>query len=96
MSRVGETRHGLRRPRRGVPRHRRGELDRPGAERRGDRAGAASSGPRWASTRPAGSTSTSPGFGEEKEELVRAGYGANYDAARDAEGEVRPRATSSA
>ena len=39
MSRVGESDTAYARPRRRLPRHRRGELDRPGADRRGDRLG---------------------------------------------------------
>ena len=54
-------RHRLRRPGRGLPGHRRGQLERPGAERRGDRLGPRVLGRAWTSTRPAGCTSTSRG-----------------------------------
>ena len=54
----------------------------PGPTRRRARRrsrGDASSGARSASTRPAASTSNFAGLGEEKDDLVRAGYGANYE-----------------
>ena len=58
---------------------RRGELDRPGADRRGDRLGPRRLGRDADSTRPAASTSTSPASARRTRRSSRAGYGANYE-----------------
>ena len=79
MSRVGETRDGVRRARRSrssSPSRRAGPTP---PRRRGASPGPARPGPRWAALVTGGIYLNFPGFGEEKEELVRAAYGANYE-----------------
>ena len=89
MGRVGEsdTAFGRRDAASSQPR---GDLDRPGADDEAASPGRASA---WDAMRPlsaGGLYLNFAGFGEEKEELVRAGYGANYERLARAEDEVRP------
>ena len=81
------------RPRHRLPGQRRGDLERSRADRRGDRLGAGRVG-RAGPHSTGGLYPNFAGFGEEKEELARGAYGANYERLTTSRPGTTPRTSS--